>query len=51
MFWTVNWFMVAGGILELGACIQAAWMGMWKLAGVYACYAIVSFLIAFLKEG
>lgn len=42
----LNYWMVAAGVLYLGATIQEVLYGSKTLAGVYFCYAISGFLLA-----
>lgn len=45
----MNWWMVAAGVLQLGASISAASNGKWWFAGVYLCYFLASIFL-FMSE-
>ena len=45
----MNWWMVAAGLLYLGATGNEIARQSYPLAGVYLCYAIASFLLGGVK--
>jgi len=42
----VNWFMVAGAILMVGAAVTEIMRSNWTLAAVYICYGIANAVLS-----
>jgi hypothetical protein len=45
----MNWWMIAGGFLMLGASGQAVYSGDWRTSVIFLCYAVANFLLAGVK--
>lgn len=45
-----NWFVLIAGLLYLGASVQYAYSGAWKMCAVFIAYACANIVLSFVKE-
>ena len=45
----MNWFVLAGGLLWMGAAAQWSYDGNLRMAGVAICYAVSQFILMGMK--